>query len=220
MTAKCPELFSPASTGTRTASRHAGQSATVSGWRMNRRPTRWAAGISLLVVLAAASCAGGTNSSTTVPTAGIPGTSGVQVSEHSWHDPNMRLTTVNGQTPPGTATFAKEQHDAVNTRDTDGSTVLTHLTVRAAGTRSPVHVHENGGTTCIMQGEMTLYLEGAEPHRALAGECYYMPAQRAMSGFNSGTVDATMFDSFVLPKNAPEWVNLELDESGQPPTSG
>ncbi len=67
---------------------------------------------------------------------------------------------------------------------------------------------------------MTLYLEGAEPHRAVAGECYYMPAKRAMSGFNSGTVDATMFDSFVLPNNAPEWVNLELDEPGKPPKSG
>ena len=40
-----------------------------------------------------------------------------------------------------------------------------------------------------------------------------------MSGYKSGTVDATMYDSFVLPKDAPEWLNLELDESGKPPKS-
>ncbi len=191
--------------------------------------TRWTAGIPLLVVLAAASCAGASNASTTgtaagnagtVAAAGNPGTTGVQVSEHGWHDPNMRMTTVNGQTPPGTPTFAKAQHDALSATDTKGNTVLTHYTVRAAGTRSPVHVHELGGTTCVMQGEMTLYLEGSEPHRAVAGDCYYMPSGRAMSGYNSGTVDATMFDSFVLPKDAPEWVNLELDESGKPPKVG
>jgi len=187
---------------------------------MDRRPTTWVAGIPLFVVLAAASCTGATSESSTVPAAGNPGTTGVQVSEHSFHDPNMRLTTVNGQTPPGAPTFAKEQHDALNATDTNANTVLTHYTVRAAGTRSPVHVHELGGTTCVMQGEMTLYLEDAEPHRAVAGECYYMPSGRAMSGYNSGTVDATMFDSFVLPKSAPEWVNLELDEPGKPPKAG
>lgn len=197
-----------------------GQKAATSAWRMDRRSTRWAAGIALLVVLGAVSCTSTPNASTTAPVAGEAGTSGAQVAENTYHDPNMRMTTVNGQTPPGTPTFAKEQHDALNTTDTKGNTVLTHYTVRAAGTRSPVHVHELGGTTCLVQGEMTPYLEGAEPHRAVAGECYYMPAGRAMSGYNSGTVDATMFDSFVLPKDAAEWVNLELDESGKPPKSG
>ena len=40
-----------------------------------------------------------------------------------------------------------------------------------------------------------------------------------MSGLNSGTGDATMFDSFALPKGSPEWVNLELDEPGHTPKS-
>lgn len=143
----------------------------------------------------------------------------VQISGHGWHDTAKRLSTVNGETPPGVATFAKAQSDAMKTTDAHGNIVLTHYTVRAAGTRSPVHVHEQGGTTCLMQGEMTLYLEDARPHRAVAGECYYMPAGRAMSGLNSGTSDAIMFDSFVLPKGSPEWVNLELDEPGHKPKS-
>lgn len=146
-------------------------------------------------------------------------THGVQISEHAWHDPAKRLTTVNGEMPPGVATFAKAQSDAIRADDAHGHIVLTHLTVRAPGTRSPVHVHEQGGTTCLMQGEMTLYLEGAKPHRAVAGECYYMPGGRAMSGLNSGTGDATMFDSFALPEGSPEWMNLELDEPGHKPKS-
>ena len=146
-------------------------------------------------------------------------TRGVQISEHAWHDPAKRLSTVNGQTPPGLPTFAKEQSDAIRTTDTHRTIVLTHLTVRAPGTRSPVHVHEHGGTTCLMQGEMTLYLEGAKPQRAVAGECYYMPGGRAMSGLNAGAADAVMYDSFVIPKRAPEWVNLELDEPGHQPKS-
>ena len=146
-------------------------------------------------------------------------TRGVQISEHAWHDPAKRLSTVNGQMPAGLATFAKDQSEAVRTTDTHGNVVLTHRTVRAPGTRAPVHVHEQGGTTCLMQGEMTLYLEGAKPHRAVAGECYYMPGGRAMSGFNSGAIDAIMFDSFVLPKGSPEWVNLELNEPGHTPKS-
>lgn len=146
-------------------------------------------------------------------------THGVQISEHHWHDPAKRLTTVNGETPPGVATFAKAQSNAIKASDANGNIALTHLTVRAPGTRSPVHVHERGGTTCLMQGEMTLYLEGAKPHRAVPGECYYMPGGRAMSGFNSGTGDAIMFDSFTLPKGSPEWVNLELDEPGHKPKS-
>lgn len=196
-------------------------------WRTHRRAARWAVGISLLVVLGAASCTSTPDASTTVPAADKagttvhgPGTSGVQVGPDTYHDPTMRMTTVNGQTPPGSPTFAKEQHDAVRTTDAAGNTVLTHYTVRAAGTRAPVHVHQLGGSTCLAQGEMTLYLEGAEPHRAVAGECYYMPSGRAMSGFNSGAVDAVMFDSFVLPPNTPEWVNLELDEAGSPAKSG
>ena len=146
-------------------------------------------------------------------------THGVQISKHGWHDPAKRLTTVNGETPPGIATFAKTQSDAIKANDPHGNIALTHLTVRAPGTRSPVHVHELGGTTCLMQGEMTLYLEGAKPQRAVAGECYYMPGGRAMSGLNSGTADAIMFDSFALPKGSPEWVNLELDEPGHKPKS-
>jgi hypothetical protein len=146
-------------------------------------------------------------------------THGVQISAHGFHDPAKRLTKVNGETPPGVATFAKKQSDAIRATDVHGNLALTHLTVRAAGTRSPVHVHEHGGTTCLMQGEMTLYLQGVQPHRAVAGECYYMPGGRAMSGLNSGTVDAIMFDSFVLPKGSPEWMNLELDEPGHKPKS-
>ncbi len=181
---------------------------------MTGRGVRVSAGVLVAGVVTLAGCSTSSSSELAHARRASVRTRGVQISEHAWHDPAKRLSTVNGQTPPGLATFAKEQSDAVRTADTNGNVVLTHRTVRAPGTRAPVHVHEQGGTTCLMQGEMTLYLEGAKPHRAVAGECYFMPGGRAMSGFNSGAVDEIMFDSFVLPKGSPEWVNLELDEPG------
>ena len=120
-------------------------------------------------------------------------TRGVQISEHAWHDPAKRLSTVNGQTPPGLPTFAKEQSDAIRTTDTHRNIVLTHLTVRAPGTRSPVHVHEHGGTTCLMQGEMTCTSRERnrnEPSPASATTC--REGGRAMSGLNAGAADAVM----------------------------
>jgi hypothetical protein len=184
---------------------------------VNRNAVRASACLLVLGVATVAGCSSSGGHGLARSQRAAARTHGVQISEHGWHDPAKRLTTVNGQTPPGIATFAKQQSEAVKAIDTHGNIVLTHRTVRAPGTRAPVHVHEQGGTTCLVQGEMTLYLEGAPPHRAVAGECYYMPSGRAMSGYNSGTVDAIMFDSFVLPKGSPEWVNLELDEPGHAP---
>lgn len=132
------------------------------------------------------------------------------------HDPNMVIDKINGEVPPGRATFAASQKDAVRGTDADGNVYLTHYTVRAVGTRSPVHEHQYGGTTCMLSGEMTLYLEGSEPARKTAGECYFMPAGKLMSGVNSGSVDAVMFDVFVIPKNGEEWVQHELDDKGGP----
>lgn len=48
---------------------------------------------------------------------------------------------------------------------------------------------------------MTLYLEGAEPARAVAG--------KAMAGVNTGTVDAVMLDVFLTPIGQPVWTVVE-----------
>lgn len=70
-------------------------------------------------------------------------------------------------------------------------------TTRLPGTRAVVHTHDWGGVTCLQQGETTLLLDGlAEPVTRHAGECYWMPAKRFMTGVNTGNEIALMWDIF------------------------
>lgn len=111
------------------------------------------------------------------------------------------VTAINGQTLPGTPTRMVEEVTLVDVTE-DGRTTFIRRGVRAPGTRSPIHFHPNGGSTCVEQGEMTLYLEGAEPLTAGPGDCYWMPAGRPMSGYNSGDVDAVFLDIFSMPEGS------------------
>lgn len=98
-----------------------------------------------------------------------------------------------------------------------GMKILSHRTVRAAGTRSPIHAHPYGGQTCILSGEMTLYMDGgAPPQRAVAGDCYWMPPFHRMSGVNTGSTEAVMIDTFITPSANEIWIVMEPGmESGQ-----
>src|SRR5690606_38274572 len=99
---------------------------------------------------------------------------------------------------------SKEER-VLDTTDNEGRQVIVARTTRAPGTRTPLHLHEFGGTTCVLEGEMTLYLEGSTPQKAVAGQCYYMPAAKAMAGVNTGTTNAVMLDIFKVPEGQPVW---------------
>ena len=114
-----------------------------------------------------------------------------------------------GMTLPGVmARSIKEEH-VLKAPDGQGNEAIVARTTRAPGTRTPLHLHEHGGTTCVLEGEMTLYLEGAEPAKAVAGECYFMPAGKAMAGVNTGAVNAVMLDVFTVPVGQPVWTVVE-----------
>lgn len=119
------------------------------------------------------------------------------------------VATINGGQPPGVIARSLSQDHLLRAPDGHGNEVIVERTVRAPGTRTPFHLHEYGGTTCVLEGEMTLYLEGAEPQRAVAGQCYYMPSGRAMVGYNSGTVNAVLHDIFTVPAGKPVWQVVE-----------
>lgn len=91
-----------------------------------------------------------------------------------------------------------------------GWVVVTSRSVRDQGTRSPIHVHPHGGQTCVVSGEMSLYLDG-EPtiQTAGPGDCYWMPAGRRMSGVNSANSRTIMIDTFVVPKGEQVWIVVE-----------
>jgi quercetin dioxygenase-like cupin family protein len=89
-------------------------------------------------------------------------------------------------------------------------TIVTSRSVRDKGTRSPIHVHPHGGQTCVVTGEMSLYLDG-EPtvQKAGPGDCYWMPSGRRMSGVNSADIPTIMIDTFVVPKGEQVWIVVE-----------
>lgn len=94
----------------------------------------------------------------------------------------------------------------------DGVYILIEPGHRAPGTRSPVHTHPHSGATCVIQGEMTLTLEGHEDQTFTGdiakGEvnCYPMPApvsggdENKMSATNTGSGPALIIDIFPVPE--------------------
>ena len=91
-----------------------------------------------------------------------------------------------------------------------GMVMVSSRTVREKGTRSPIHVHPYGGQTCVISGEMSLYLEGTnEVKVAGPGECYWMPAGRRMSGVNTANSATFMIDTFVVPAGEQVWIVVE-----------
>ena len=137
-----------------------------------------------------------------------PDTSGGSTHTHSMEN---EFTTVNGLAPVGTPGALKSSVTVLDEMVT-GVRHLVYRDTRAAGTRTPIHVHPAGGTTCLISGEMTLFVEGLEPRIARAGDCYWMPADTPMYGYASGSGDSTFFDSFNLTADQVEWIVVEPGE--------
>ena len=118
-------------------------------------------------------------------------------------------TTVNGVTPPGKLQKLTDTSTMLDTKQSDGSRLLVTKGTRLAGTRVGIHVHEYGGHTCVLSGEITDFVEGKANARFPAGTCYYMPADTPMSASNLGTEDAVLIDTFMLPYGVPPITILE-----------
>ena len=132
-------------------------------------------------------------------------------------NPNIeRSNKINGKELPNKATKTMFENRLLTVEQLDargkptGWVTVTSRSVRDKGTRSPIHVHPFGGQTCVVAGEMSLYLEGTdEIKRAGPGDCYWMPAGRRMSGVNSADTPTIMIDSFVVPKGEQVWIVVE-----------
>ena len=132
-------------------------------------------------------------------------------------NPNIeRSNLINGQVPPNTPTKTMFESRILTELQTDakgkktGMVLVTSRSVRDTGTRSPIHVHPFGGQTCVVSGEMSLYLDGeSEIKVAGPGDCYYMPPGRRMSGVNSADTRTIMIDTFVVPAGDQVWIVVE-----------
>lgn len=132
-------------------------------------------------------------------------------------NPNIeRSNRINGKELPNKPTKTMFESRLLTIEQLDakgkptGMVLVTSRSVRDKGTRSPIHVHPFGGQTCVVSGEMSLYLEGTnEIKRAGPGDCYYMPAGRRMSGVNSADQPTIMIDTFVVPAGEQVWIVVE-----------
>lgn len=127
--------------------------------------------------------------------------------------PAADVTTINGEVPPGIPTAVDESVTLLDVVDS-GIQHLVYRDTRSPGTRSPIHEHPYGGTTCVISGEMTLYLEGSEPQLAREGECYWMPPGLPMTGVNTGVDFAVMIDNFAVVPGQPVWFVIEPGQEG------
>lgn len=127
--------------------------------------------------------------------------------------PAADVTTINGEVPPGTPTAVDESLTKLDVIEGDVQH-LVYQDTRSPGTRSPIHEHPYGGTTCVLSGQMTLFLEGAEPQVANEGDCYWMPPGRPMTGANTGVDYAVMIDTFAVPPGEPVWWVIEPGQEG------
>jgi len=78
-------------------------------------------------------------------------------------------------------------------------------TTRKVGMRAPIHTHDHGGTTCVLNGQMALYKGGSKPATKKAGSCYFMPPGHLMTGVNIGKGTAVMLDIFTVPIGDDVW---------------
>lgn len=156
-----------------------------------------------LVLLAACSSTG----------AESPSPSGPVVVSAAPSPPAADITTINGEVPPGTPTAVDESLTKLDVIQ-DGIQHLVYQDTRSPGTRSPIHEHPYGGTTCVISGQMTLFLEGSEPQVANVGDCYWMPPGLPMTGANTGVDYAVMIDTFAVPPGQPVWWVVEPGQEG------
>ena len=130
------------------------------------------------------------------------------------------IATINGTVPPAIVEHLHDEWRMLDAVEGDGLRHIVLQGTRRVGTRSPIHVHEVGGQTCVLTGAMTLFMEKQDPVTYQAGACYYMPADTPMSAANLGTEDAQLMDIFVLPPGVPYFTPLEPGWSEWPEPAG
>ena len=125
----------------------------------------------------------------------------------------LDVTLLNGERPPGQLARLVDAITMLDTVDVNGQRIVVEKGTRKAGTRVGIHVHEYGGHTCVLSGEITGFMEGHAPKKWPAGTCYYMPPDMLMAAANLGTEDVVLIDTFILPPGKP---TITIREPGFP----
>src|SRR6478609_7857620 len=79
------------------------------------------------------------------------------------------IATINGTVPPAIVEHLHGEWRMLDAVEGDGLRHIVLQGTRRVGTRSPIHVHEVGGQTCVLTGAMTLFMEKQDPVTYQAG---------------------------------------------------
>jgi quercetin dioxygenase-like cupin family protein len=123
------------------------------------------------------------------------------------------ITKINGVIPQGKLLPLVNTKTMIDTVQADGNILLITMGTRQAGTRVGIHVHEYGGHTCVLSGQITNFIEGKPNELYPVGTCYYMPPGTPMSASNLGKEDAVLTDTFILPVGASPTTILEPESN-------
>lgn len=80
----------------------------------------------------------------------------------------------------------------------NGRVTLGMYSEREPQTRSTIYTHDDASVVCLVQGEMTLDLEGKQPIRKPVGECYSVASVSRLIGFYSGNAWQSFIDFFNI----------------------
>ena len=119
-----------------------------------------------------------------------------------------RDNIINGVVPPGKIGGVNEK---LLSQTVDGMRRFVSKVTRGPGLRVFVHYHHFPVTTCVLQGQSTLYLDGYEPKVTQSGHCFTMPANTKGVNYNSGKDTAIYMDFMILPVGAETIVPLEAE---------
>lgn len=176
-----------------------------------QRPLRTSAALmlGLLGLTLLAACGGTTDTDGQATGAAVATTTATAPAVSSERD----VTTINGTVPLGEMLPLRDVTTMLDTIESGGQRLVITRGVRLAGTRAAIHVHQYGGSTCVVSGTITDFVEGRDSNVFPAGTCYYMPPNTLMTAANLGAEDAVLIDTFTLPPGAP---TITIREPGWP----
>ena len=103
------------------------------------------------------------------------------------------------QAPAGFKRVELQRHDLVTP---DHEAVLARGEF-APGAAVPRHSHPGDEVAYILEGEITLEIDGKPPLKLKGGDSFFVPAGQVHQAKNTGTVAAAILSTYVIEKGKP-----------------
>ena len=107
--------------------------------------------------------------------------------------------SVNAQAPAGFKRVELQRHDLA----VAGREVVMARGEFDPGAAVPKHTHPGDEVGYVLEGEITLDVEGKPPATMKAGDTFFVPARTVHSAKNTGKTPAKVLSSYLVEKGKP-----------------